>query len=60
MSKCPKLKYKDTGWFSWRYYCEFTGQLVGDENHKERVDNVCNSDHGCKWDQCPIYKKFHG
>lgn len=56
MSKCPKLEYKDTGWFSWQYICSVTGKIVGDENNKTKVNHLCNSDSGCEYDNCPVYR----
>ena len=50
---CPFLRYEDTGWFTWRYWCTVTGQQVGDENHTTRVDCTCKKG----YENCPIYRR---
>ena len=54
--ECPFLKYEDTGLFSWRYWCTVTGQQVGDEYNKTKVEYTCKKD--CY--SCPIYKQKKG
>ncbi len=58
MSDCPELKYEDTGWFSYRYYCKVTGAEIGNENKREKVDNLCKKDYDC-YKTCPLYKAKH-
>ena len=53
---CPYLKYEDTGWFSYKFYCTACGQKIGDEYDKSKVENTCRGD----YDRCPIYKKERG
>lgn len=56
MSRCPKLEYEDTGWFSWRDYCKVTGEEVGNEHRKEKVENLCNNENCDAYKDCPVYK----
>ena len=57
MSRCPKLEYEDTGWFSWRNYCGVNGMKVGDENDKTKVQTLCDCDSGDNYKYCPIYQR---
>ena len=55
--KCPYLQYKDGGFLSYEHFCKLTGKKVGDQNNKEWVNNVCNSDRGAVYcDKCPAYR----
>lgn len=60
MARCPKLENKDTGWFSWQWICGVTGEIVGDENNKTKVESLCDpKDYTCKYDNCPIYRRAY-
>jgi len=54
MSRCPKLKVDDTGWFSYTYICSETGAKVGDENNNTKVKYLCDCDEHYN---CPIYNR---
>ena len=54
---CPFLKYEDTGWFSYKFYCKACGRKIGDENDKTQVENTCRNS---EFYDCPIYKREKG
>lgn len=60
MARCPKLETIDTGWFSWENRCAITGAVVGNENDKTKVKNLCDpDDHSCQYDKCPVYRSYY-
>ena len=56
MARCPFLKVDDTGWFSWDWYCELTGEKIGDDSHKTKVENLCDTEYGTRYENCPTYQ----
>ena len=54
---CPFLKYEDTGWSSWRYWCTAISRKVGDEYNKTQVECTCKNSH---FYDCPYYRSKRG
>ena len=54
MARCYKLETKDTGWFSYEYYCKLNGMKLGDERSKEKVEKLCDCSN---FENCPIYQR---
>ena len=55
MSRCPYLESESTGWFSGNWICKLTGAKVGDLNHDNKVNNVCNNDDYDAYKDCRTY-----
>ncbi len=53
--ECPYLKYEDGGWASYEFFCKATGQKVGDQNNKVKVEYTCRDSH---FYDCPVYRKM--
>ena len=54
---CPFLKYVDRGGLSYDFFCKLTGQKVGDDSNKTKVEYTCRNSN---FYNCPIYKKERG
>ena len=53
MARCYKLEVKDTGWFSYEYYCRLNGMKLGDERNKDQVEKLCDCSN---FEYRPIYQ----
>lgn len=54
MSRCPKLDWKDTGFFSsGQYFCK----LCNRDLSESEVNGKCKVDYGDKYKECPDYKR---
>ena len=42
--------------FSWDWYCELTGEKIGDDSHKTKVENLCDTEYGTRYENCPTYQ----
>ena len=57
MMNCPYLIYKDGSFLSYEYFCSVTGQKIGTEYDRVKVESTCKDN---KFFDCPLYKKKKG